>query len=152
MQDITISPGNLDFGQNSAPSPDHKHGVFVCVSATCELLAAYKVLTMSEKQSVTITNRTSQKAKDQYAVCKCIPGELRKTRKGSGGQLFTVARWIFALECLLMTIKVLLNLNCVCCPMDKEYTFRCSSLSGELFAGNGDVDDCRGNVAALALE
>mmetsp|Transcript_101399 Transcript_101399/g.241823 ORF Transcript_101399/g.241823 Transcript_101399/m.241823 type:complete len:1868 (+) Transcript_101399:77-5680(+) len=55
LRDITISPGNLDFGQNS-------------------------VLTMSEKQSVTITNRTSQKVTVMWMIAgetrvPCLPDE-----------------------------------------------------------------------------
>jgi len=63
LRDITISPGNLDFGQSSA-------------------------LTMSEKQMVTITNRTSQKV----TVMWMISGETRVpcTEKGDEKALFSV--------------------------------------------------------------
>eukprot|EP00440_Ansanella_granifera_P063072 gb/GFBE01068393.1/.p1 GENE.gb/GFBE01068393.1/~~gb/GFBE01068393.1/.p1 ORF type:complete len:1946 (+),score=403.79 gb/GFBE01068393.1/:1-5838(+) len=55
LRDITISPGNLDFGQSS-------------------------VLTMSEKQTVTITNRSSQKVTVHWMVggesrMLCTPDE-----------------------------------------------------------------------------
>lgn len=61
FRDVTISPGQLDFGQSS-------------------------VLTLSEKHSVTITNRTSQKVTVQWM----IPGETRMPCSPGEQSMFSV--------------------------------------------------------------